>query len=90
MYNMYTNVLQPCILEPTRFVDSNKPSLVDNIFTNAINKNIIRGNLLTKLSDHMPNFSFALDIDIPKERRKGKIEIIKTLIRININRILLT
>ena len=39
--DMYSNVLQPCTLEPTRIVDGNKPSLVGNIFTNAINKNIM-------------------------------------------------
>ena len=51
--------LQPCILEPTRIVQGNKPSIVDNIFTNAITKNIKSGNLFSRLSDHMPNLHFC-------------------------------
>ena len=62
--------LQPCILEPTRIVHGNKPSIVDNIFTNAITKTIKSGNLLCKLSDHMPNFSFIVDIKITKKKEK--------------------
>ena len=50
---MLTNFIQPCILEPTRVVNGNKPSLIDNIFTNAINKKIVSGNLLNKISDHI-------------------------------------
>ena len=46
---------QPCILEPTRIVDGNKPSLIDNIFSNSL-EDIISGNLIEKISDHMPNF----------------------------------
>ena len=35
---MLSNFLQPCILEPTRVVNNNRPSLVDNIFINSIEK----------------------------------------------------
>ena len=46
----------PCITEPTRFVDINNPSLVDNIFTRNI-PDPISGNILEKISyDHLPNF----------------------------------
>ena len=47
---------QPCITEPTRITNSNKPSLVDNIFTNTFD-NPVSGNILELISyDHLPNF----------------------------------
>ena len=35
---MYSNFLQSCILEPTRTVANNRPSITDNIFINNIDK----------------------------------------------------
>ena len=35
LHMMIENSFQPCILEPTRIVQGNKPSLVDNIFSNS-------------------------------------------------------
>ena len=52
---MLNNGYQPCITEPTRIVNGNKPSLVDNIFSNSVEK-CISGNILDKISDHLPNF----------------------------------
>ena len=43
---MYSNFLQPCILEPTRIVANNRPSLIDNIFINTIDKKIDSGNII--------------------------------------------
>ena len=54
--SMFSNFFQPCILEPTRIVGNNRPTLIDNIFINTIEKEIYSGNLISKLSDHMPNF----------------------------------
>ena len=45
---MYSNFLQPCILEPTRIVANNRPSLIDNIFINTIDKKIDSGNIIDK------------------------------------------
>ena len=59
---MYSSTLQPCILEPTRIVNGNRPSLIDNIFINTIDKNTISGNLTSRISDHMPNFLFLHDL----------------------------
>ena len=70
---MLTNFIQPCILEPTRVVNGNKPSLIDNIFTNAINKKIVSGNLLNKISDHMPSFIIAFHILTPHNKEDRKI-----------------
>ena len=53
---MLENNFQPCITEPTRITNTNKPSLVDNIFINTI-ENPISGNILEHISfDHLPNF----------------------------------
>ena len=54
--SMLVNNLQPCSTEPSRIVDSCRPSLVDNIFINTLD-NPICGNFLENLSyDHLPNF----------------------------------
>ena len=52
---MINNSYQPCITEPTRIVNGNKPSLVDNIFLNSV-ETCISGNIFEKISDHLPNF----------------------------------
>ena len=52
---MYENFFQPCILRPTRVLSYCKPSLGDNIFINNTNQPI-SGNIIDKISDHMPNF----------------------------------
>ena len=61
---MYSNFLQPCILEPTRIVGDNRPSLIDNIFINTYDKPILSGNFINKISDHMPNFAIVRDLKI--------------------------
>ena len=49
--------LQPCITEPTRIKNTNKPSLVDNIFINTLDDPVC-GNILELIShDHLPNFA---------------------------------
>ena len=44
------------ILLPTRIVDNARPSLPVNIFTNTLDLDIICGNLLDKITDHLPKF----------------------------------
>ena len=51
---MNSNFLQPTILETSRITASNRPSLVDKIFSNLYDKNIDSGNLLGKTSGHLP------------------------------------
>ena len=53
---MFSNFLQPHIIYPTRIVSNAKPSLIDNIFSNCLNCDVISGNLIDKISDHLPNF----------------------------------
>ena len=92
--NMFVSFLQPCIPEPTRIVHGNKPSLVDNIFTNAISKQIISGNLLNKISDHMPNFIIAKKIITPRSKEKRKVrdthKLDKTKYRLDLDNIDIT
>ena len=52
---MIENSYQPCILEPTRIILGNKPSLVDNIFSNSVEP-VTSGNFYQKITDHLPNF----------------------------------
>ena len=51
-----SNGLIPHILQPTRFHPNQRPSLVDNIFSNHLGHDGTCGNLLVKISDHLPNF----------------------------------
>ena len=53
---MYSHFLQPYIIYPTRIVQNAKPSLIDNIFANCIDKEILSGNLIQNITDHLPNF----------------------------------
>ena len=64
---MLSNVFQPHILQPTRIIESNKPSLIDNIFLNSIEHSTLSGNLITKISDHLPNFYF-LKVSISSQK----------------------
>ena len=68
---IFENNFQPCILGPTRIVDGNNPSLLDNIFSNSI-ENTINGNLFDKITDHMPNFVIIENIKTSAKRRPIK------------------
>ena len=66
---MHFNFLQPTILEPTRITANSRTNLID-IFTNFYDKNINSGNLLDKISNHMPNFVIIKD-DFNKKKIKN-------------------
>ena len=51
-----SNWFTPQILGPTRFVEHNKPSLVDNIFVNFSHMHCPTRNIIEKITDHLPNF----------------------------------
>ena len=53
---MYLNFFQPHITLPTRVIGGNKPSTLDNIFLNNLEYDPLSGNIIDKISDHMPNF----------------------------------
>ena len=47
----------PLIIHPTRVVDNQEPSLIDNIFSNNISDEIISGNIYLTLSEHFSQFA---------------------------------
>ena len=56
-YNLLCSYgLLPQIIQPTRVVEHQSPSLIDNIFTNNLNDEITSGNIYLTLSEHFPQF----------------------------------
>ena len=53
---MASNSFIPLILQPTR-ITSHSNTLIDNIFSNVIDPDIISGNLTATISDPLPQFS---------------------------------
>ena len=56
-----SNSFIPLILQPTR-ITSHFNTLIDNIFSNVIDPDIISGNLSATISDHLPQFSIILNM----------------------------
>ena len=74
---MVRNSFQPCILKPTRCVKKQKPSLIDNVFLNCIDKKLTSGNILEKITDHMPNFVILEEFKLLEKKHKFKIRDMK-------------
>ena len=55
--SLASNTFMPLILQPIR-ITSHSNTLIDNIFSNVIDPDIISGNLITTISDHL--FQFAI------------------------------
>ena len=57
-YNLFASSgFLPLILHPSRVVDNQNPSLIDNIFTNNTNSIILSGNIYLTLSEHFSQFA---------------------------------
>ena len=54
--SLASNSFIPLILQPTR-ITSHSDTLIDNIFSNVIDPDIISGNLTATISNHLPQFS---------------------------------
>ena len=54
--SLASNSFIPLVLQPTR-ITSHSNTLVDNIFSNVIDPDIILGNLTATISDHLPQFA---------------------------------
>ena len=54
--SLASNSFIPLILQPTR-ITSHSNTLIDNIFSNVIDPDLISGNLTATISDHLPQFS---------------------------------
>ena len=52
---MYLRSISPHITGPTR-ITNQKPSLINNIYYNNLEIPCISGNLISKISDNLPNF----------------------------------
>ena len=54
---MFSYHFQPSILHPTRITDTSS-TIIDNIYVNnATESNIFAGNILSQISDHLPQFA---------------------------------
>ena len=71
---MFENFLQPHIIQPTRFVNKHTPSLIDNIYSNSLENNCISGNLICKISDHLPNFIISDSVNYKFDTKLTKTE----------------
>ena len=54
--SLASNPFVPLVLKPTR-ITSHSYTLIDNIFSNIIDPDIISGNLTATISNHLPQFS---------------------------------
>ena len=54
--SLVSNSFIPLILKPTR-IASHSNILIDNVFSNVIDPDIISGNLNATISDHLPQFA---------------------------------
>ena len=59
--SLASNSFIPLILQPTK-ITSHSSTLIDNIFSNVIDPDIISGNLSATISDHLPQFSIILNM----------------------------
>ncbi len=65
---LLSNFFQPHILKPSKILNNCKPSLIDNIFLNSIDHETFSGNLISKISDHMPNFIFCKNLRLKSKK----------------------
>ena len=54
---MYSNTFFPLITRPTR-ITSHSATLIDNIFQNSLETNLLSSLLFTDISDHLPNLFY--------------------------------
>ena len=61
------------INNPTRISGTSK-TLIDNIFSNVINKNVINGILYCDISDHLPIFTISSQSELTQKTNRTKHE----------------
>ena len=59
--SLASNSFAPYILQPTRLT-SNSKTLIDNIFSNIISPEALSGNLISTISDHLPQFMIVPNV----------------------------
>ena len=65
--SLSSNNFLPCINQPTR-ISAHSSTLIDNIFTNLLIANIVSGNVLTQISDHLPQFLVLQNVNITQNK----------------------
>ena len=55
--SLASNSFITLILQPTKITSHSNTLIIDNIFSNVIDPDIILGNLTATISDHLPQFS---------------------------------
>ena len=71
---MNSNGLTPYIIHPSRVVEGQVSSLIDNIFCNNVNDFVVSGNIYFNLSEHFSQFASMKreKIDIKKINMYGR------------------
>ena len=64
--SMYSNLLMPHISTPTR-ISSQSQTLIDNIYCNSMENDLISGNIVTTISDHYAQFLLFKNINLAKD-----------------------
>ena len=64
----------PHILGPTRITENERASLIDNFFTDFSNMHCTSGNLLEKVSDHLPNFLITEKLSYHIKKKENHIK----------------
>ena len=67
---MYSNTLLPYITGPTHITPTSS-TLIDNIFYNGIDENVLSGNIITSLSDHLGQFLIIPNNEIHVKKKKN-------------------
>ncbi len=66
---MYSNCLFPVIIKPSR-ITTDTATLIDNIFTNKIDYEIVGGLLINDVNDHLPVFAIFQNFFGTKTKQK--------------------
>lgn len=75
---MYSMSLYPTITKPSR-ITTHSASLIDNIFTNNMDNNMISGLIISDISDHLPVFIiYKCNYNKRKELKETKYKRIRT------------
>ena len=78
--NLFSYNFLLCINHPTR-ISEHSSTIIDNIFIILINANIINGNILTQISDHLPQFLILKNANIPQHKLAVFNQIIQAIMK---------
>ena len=67
----YSQFFKPTIVRPTRVTPHSK-TLIDNIFTNSLENINCSGNIISSISDHLPQYLVVDNNSVPKPKKAIK------------------